>query len=140
MNKQEKKSTLSYCKILLPILIILIIGGVLLAQILLKQSNGGTSTETGSESLISSDTEVTEIIEEVTETEEVYVSYPDKIGLDYVETPVKRTREQAVEKIKELSLTYPELVTVYENEALYPLEIIYSIANNPEMTDWSGCR
>ena len=137
MNKQEKKSTLSYCKILLPILIIIIIGGVLLAQILLKQSNGGTSTETGSESLIPSDTEVTEIIEEVTETEEVYVSYPDKIALDYVETPVKRTREQAVEKIKELSLTYPELVTVYENEALYPLEIIYSIANNPEMTDYT---
>ena len=72
-----------------------------------------------------------------TETESTTeLSYIEKIALDYVEKPEKRTREQALEKIKELSRWYPALYFVYENEELYPIELILSGAGNPEMADF----
>ena len=41
-------------------------------------------------------------------TEPVELSYNEQIGLDFVEKPAKRNREQALEKIKELLDKYPE--------------------------------
>ena len=64
------------------------------------------------------------------------VSYNREIELDFVEKPEKRNREQALEKIKELSRWYPALYFVYENEAQYPIELILSGAGNPEMADF----
>ena len=64
------------------------------------------------------------------------LSYNEKVALDFVEKPVKRTREQALEKIKELSRWYPALYFVYENEERYPIELILSGAGNPEMADF----
>ena len=64
------------------------------------------------------------------------LSYNETIRLDFVETPEKRSREQALEKIKELSRWYPALYFVYENEERYPLELILSGAGNPEMADF----
>lgn len=64
------------------------------------------------------------------------LSYAEKCELDYVEPPVKRTREEAVEKIKELSEWFPALYKVYVNEEKYPLELLLSGAGNPEMTDF----
>ena len=62
--------------------------------------------------------------------------YNEQIALDFVEKPEKRTREQALEKIKELSRWYPALYFVYENEEFYPIELILSGAGNPEMADF----
>ena len=67
-------------------------------------------------------------------TEEL--SYNEEIELDFVETPAKRNREQALEKMKELSRWYPALYFVYENEERYPIEMILSGAGNPEMADF----
>lgn len=67
-------------------------------------------------------------------TEEL--SYNKEIELDFVETPAKRNREQALEKMKELSRWYPALYFVYENEKRYPIEMILSGAGNPEMADF----
>lgn len=64
------------------------------------------------------------------------VSYNKEIELDFVEKPEKRTREQALEKIKELSRWYPALYFVYENAEQYPIELILSGAGNPEMADF----
>lgn len=64
------------------------------------------------------------------------VSYNKEIELDFVEMPAKRTREEAVEKIKELSRWYPALYFVYENQEQYPLELLLSGAGNPEMADF----
>ena len=61
------------------------------------------------------------------------VSYNREIELDFVEKPEKRNREQALEKMKELSRWYPALYFVYENEERYPIELILSGAGNPEM-------
>ena len=71
----------------------------------------------------------TEIIEKKPKT------YLEQCELDYVEQPVKREPEEAVEKIKELSRFYPALYHVYTNAEKYPVEILLSTAGNPEMTD-----
>lgn len=81
-------------------------------------------------------------VEETTELEtEVIVkeplSYLEQCELDYVEPPVKREREEAVAKIKELSRYFPALYHVYTNEEKYPIEILLSLAGNPEMTDFA---
>lgn len=64
------------------------------------------------------------------------LSYVEKCELDYVDQPVKRTREEAVERMKELSQWFPALYYVYMNEEQYPLELLLSGAGNPEMTDY----
>lgn len=64
------------------------------------------------------------------------LSYLEKCELDYVDQPVKRTREEAILKIKELSRWFPALYQVYLNEAQYPDELLLSGAGNPEMTDF----
>lgn len=69
------------------------------------------------------------------ETENIEL-YPAQVGLDHVEKPQKRSREEAIEKIRELSLEFPQLSFVVENESLYPDGLLTSVANNPEMTDY----
>ena len=78
-----------------------------------------------------SETKATEI---ESSTEEL--NYNEEIELDFVETPAKRNREQALQKMKELSRWYPALYFVYENEERYPIEMILSGAGNPEMADF----
>jgi len=63
-------------------------------------------------------------------------SHVDKCELDFVDTPVKRTREEAIAHIKELSRWYPALYFVYENADKYGNELIRSGAGNPEMTEF----
>lgn len=64
-------------------------------------------------------------------------NYGEVCGLDYVDYPVKRTVDEAVEKIKEMSETYPELAVVVENADLYPNELLKSLAGNPEMVHFA---
>lgn len=64
------------------------------------------------------------------------LSYVETVELDYVEQPAKRSREEAIAKIKELSRWYPALYFVYENADQYPLELLLSGAGNPEMADF----
>ena len=66
----------------------------------------------------------------------VPVGYNEEIGLDFVEQPKKRTREEAIQKIKELSRWYPAFYFVYQNADQYPTELLLSGANNPEMADF----
>lgn len=91
--------------------------------------------------LLSSETEMeSEVISTETEIEsepiETPLSYNEQIGLDFVETPTKRNREQAIEKMKELSRWYPALYFVYQNADSYPIELLLSGAGNPEMADF----
>lgn len=79
--------------------------------------------------------ETTELETEVIVKEPL--SYLEQCELDYVEPPVKREREEAVAKIKELSRYFPALYHVYTNEEKYPIEILLSLAGNPEMTDFA---
>lgn len=69
-------------------------------------------------------------------TSSTLVSHVEVCELDYVDTPVKRTREEAIERIKELSRWYPALYFVYQNADKYGNELIRSGAGNPEMTEF----
>lgn len=102
------------------------------------ESSSGTENTAGTES--STETEpITETTETDISSEDVItkpLTYIEKCELDYVEPPVKRTREEAVEKIKELSRWFPGLYLVYQNEELYPEPLLIAAAGNPEMTDF----
>lgn len=89
------------------------------------------SEETESELVSEEETEMS--TEVVIDTAEEYLN---QWALEYVPPPVKRTREEAIEKIKELTAEYPLLQTVYENADAYYVEHLYSAANNPEMAEY----
>jgi len=67
---------------------------------------------------------------------ETLETYPARVALDYVEKPKKRNRAQAIKKLEELSIEFPQLSFVVENEDLYPDELLTSVAENPEMADY----
>lgn len=76
----------------------------------------------------------TEIVEETEEeTEEIERSYIELYGLEEVDKPEKRTEEQVLEKLKELSEEYELVREVYENADLYSKGMLEQLANNPEM-------
>ena len=92
-------------------------------------SESGVSTEAESESESEPETQPVE-------PEEV-LSYLEQCELDYVEPPVTRTREEALEKIKELSQWFPILHHVYDNQEQYGNSLIIALAGNPEMADFA---
>ena len=132
-TRKTKNKLANYLKIILPLSFIIPVSFFLLLLVL-SQHSPKTPTASTDESY-ATNTETTET-EEATETESVAVSYVDQIALDYVAQPVARTQEEAIAKIYELSSTYPDLARVYENADQYPIELLLSGANNPEMTDY----
>lgn len=96
----------------------------------------GSETE-NTEQLAGSETENTESeTNEPSTNSGSSLSYLERCELGYVEPPVKRTVEEAIEKIKELSRWFPALYYVYANAELYPDELLRCGAGNPEMTDF----
>lgn len=82
-----------------------------------------------------SDTEVVEDTEclEETEIEEVELSYIELYGLEEVDKPEKRTEEQVLQKLAELSEKHELVRQVYENADAYSKGMLDHLANNPEM-------
>lgn len=94
-----------------------------------------TVTEISTESM-----EATEIIEEIEIIEETEVieekpepTYIELYGLEEVEKPQRRNKEQIRQKLKELSEEYELIAQVYEQIELYPDNVLGHLANNPEM-------
>lgn len=111
-------------------------------------SSGTTESESESvsesESISESETESEVETESESETEpeseatpQKKPSYLEQCELNYVEPPVIRNYEQALEKIKELSQWFPALHHVYDNHEQYPPDFIVTIVGNPEMTDFA---
>ena len=98
------------------------------------ESENPTETEVNTENDTSTETESST----ENEPEVVEKTYLEQCELDYVEPPVKRTREEALEKIRELSLWFPALHLVYDNQEQYGNSIILALAGNPEMTDFAA--
>jgi len=90
--------------------------------------SSGNSTETVSTEMI----EDTEYFFE-TETEEVAKSYIELYGLEEVDKPEKRTKEQVLERLAELSEEHELVRQIYENVDAYSMEMLEHLANNPEM-------
>lgn len=72
-------------------------------------------------------------IEEETEVEEEKLSYIELYGLEQVDKPEKRNKEQVLEKLEELSEEYELVREVYEQAELYSDNMLDHLANNPEM-------
>lgn len=80
----------------------------------------------------------TEMISEGTEieTEEDKQMYPDVCGLDYVDPPQKRTKEEVYARLEELSETNEMVAKVCMNMDAYTSGELSHLANNPEMADF----
>lgn len=94
------------------------------------------NSNTEVEETLSSDTEnlsETEEIEEITETETEELSYIELYGLEEVDKPEKRTEEQVIRKLAELSEEHELVREVYTNAEAYSKDMLDNLANNPEM-------
>ena len=76
--------------------------------------------------------EDTEYLEEP-DAEEVELSYIELYGLEEVDKPEKRTEEQVLQKLEELSKKHELVRQVYENADAYSKGMLDHLANNPEM-------
>lgn len=112
----------------LAVSVCLFLGVFLLFQA--KQKN--TAKENLTESEIASEEDTEAITSPIVKP----LSYVEQIELDYVEQPKKRSRDEAIAKIKELSRWYPALYFVAQNADQYPIELLLSGAGNPEMADF----
>lgn len=117
-------------KRILILLIILLVAVVILLFVVFSQRLSATNSNALTEETTEIQTELEVVVKEP-------LTYLEQCELDYVEQPVKREREEAVAKIKELSRYFPALYHVYTNEEQYPIEILLSTAGNPEMTDFA---
>lgn len=50
--------------------------------------------------------------------------------------PMKRTKEEALARLRELEYRYPKMEDVLARESDYPEEMLEALANNPEMLDF----
>lgn len=53
-----------------------------------------------------------------------------------VEKPLRRTLEEAMDRLRELGEIDPVIANICENSALYPENMLTALANNPEMADF----
>ena len=78
--------------------------------------------------------EVTEnLLPEGAQSAEQQLSYIELYGLEEVDKPEKRTEEQVLQKLAELSEEYELVREVYENADAYSKDMLEHLANNPEM-------
>lgn len=131
-----KKKKITILLILLLLSAILLMGCLIFSLVtdadftsIFIKENEETEFVTETESVTENETESVPVATEP-------LSYVEKCELPFVEPPMKRTREEAVMKILELSNMYPDLYEVYQNQEKYPLELLLSGAGNPEMTDF----
>ena len=68
---------------------------------------------------------------------EIY-KYAESVNVTAVAKPVKRTRAEAVKKLKELGSDNDDIARIAKHEDDYPEELILALANNPEMADFAA--
>lgn len=62
--------------------------------------------------------------------------YPDLIGLDQVDRPVKRETYEVSAKLNELAQENELIAGIVQNAGRYPDNMLEALANNPEMADF----
>lgn len=60
-------------------------------------------------------------------------SYASLWGMEEVETPKVRSREEVLQRLKSLGVDNSTIMEIYENRASYPDKLLEALANNPEM-------
>lgn len=68
--------------------------------------------------------------------------YPDKCGLDSVDSPRQRTGREVLDRLQELGEDSELIADILQNQSDYPEKLLEALANNPEMADfvsrWHG--
>lgn len=62
--------------------------------------------------------------------------YVSLCGLDWVDKPVERTREQVLERLEELGESNEMIEEIFQESYSYPDKLLEALANNPEMADF----
>ena len=62
--------------------------------------------------------------------------YVQKVGLDMVDKPLKRSKEEVLERLEELAEEHGQIREVLEQQEAYPPNMLEALANNPEMADF----
>lgn len=60
-------------------------------------------------------------------------SYASLWGMEEVEAPKVRSREEILRRLKSLGADNSTIMEIYENRAFYPEKLLEALANNPEM-------
>ena len=81
------------------------------------------------------DVSVEVVVQPEPETE-VILSYPDKVGLDFVEMPARRELPEVFTKLEEMALENEDIAYILENKDDYSEYLLGALAANPEMTDF----
>lgn len=68
--------------------------------------------------------------------QQITADYISRIGQIDVGKPIKRTREEAVQRLKELGKTNPVIARISQESSLYPENMLIALANNPEMAEF----
>lgn len=63
------------------------------------------------------------------------ISRIQSVSLD---RPIKRTREEAVQRLEELGQSNPVIAKISQNNSLYPENMLTALANNPEMAEFAA--
>ncbi len=71
--------------------------------------------------------------ESIESAEDDQPGYIELYGLEHVDKPVKRTDDEVLQRLEELSEEYDLVKEVYENRELYSMELLANLADNPEM-------
>lgn len=74
--------------------------------------------------------------EQIKSLEEKEVRYIDYCYIENIPKPEVRTEEEILAKIAELSTVYEAMQPINEHVGDYSIEMLESLANNPEMTDF----
>jgi len=64
------------------------------------------------------------------------VDYVSRCGLDEVDRPMQRSKEEVMARLKELAKESTVIKEIYEDSSLYPEKMLEALANNPEMADY----
>ena len=62
--------------------------------------------------------------------------YVQKVGLAMVDKPLKRSKEEVLERLEELAEEHGQIREVLEQQEAYPPNMLEALANNPEMADF----
>lgn len=63
--------------------------------------------------------------------------YVELCGLEEVDKPVNRTREQVLQRLDELAADNESIARICRESRQYPDRLLYALANNPEMADYA---
>lgn len=72
----------------------------------------------------------------VPDTKKADQDYVELCGLEEVQKPMKRTHQEVLRRLKELSRDNDIIGEIYDNADLYSERMLEALANNPEMADF----